>query len=480
MNRIQWSTVVVLLCWMVLWGGGCNVGPDFVRPETPADRDISEQFINSPEFYDPNAMIEMGPWWQGFGDPVIADLVREALKNNYNLKAAAARVIESEALLAGSRGGRLPSVSYGGNRNRSKSSFNSPFGSRTSFYSTSYGQDLSISYITDIFGRLRRSQRAAEADLFASEATRQALVHAIIAQVVRARVQIATTRKMLTITQADIESQQDTLDITERRYSEGLVSSLDVYQARENLASAQSAMPSLEQQLQLAQHGLDVLLGKRPGAPRALPETLSDLPDLRPVPLGVPAGLLDRRPDIRAAELKVNAATERVGVSIAAMYPDLTLSGSLGYRADSFEDIFAPEGQVYSAIIALAAPIFTGGQLSAQVDAAKARVEQAAANYAETVLVAMREVEDALVKGKKLQERIALLENRLTEADRAQKQAEGRYLQGLEKILVVLNTERRRRLAQNELTLAKGDLWGARVELYLALGGQWEEVKVNK
>ncbi len=475
MNQNNTMKIIAMILFLCI--SGCNVGPDYHRPKTPADADSAGQFVNTSRSYDPNEATEIGTWWQDFGDPVIAELVREALANNYNLKAAAARVVEAEALLSGSRGAQLPSVSYGGNRNRSKSSLNSPTGNRTSLYSTTYAHDLSVSYITDLFGRLRRSHKAAEADLFATEANRQVVVHAIIAQVVRARVQIATIGKRLEINQANIKSRKKTLAITEGRYKEGLVSSLDVYQARENLASVESIKPTLEQQLQLVQNGLDVLLARRPGSSAPLPNTLSGLPDLKIVPLGVPAGLLDRRPDIRAAELKVNAATQRVGMSIAAMYPDLTLSGSFGYRANSFENLFAPEGQVYSAIIALATPIFKGGQLQAQVDAAKARVEQAAANYAGTVLTAMREVEDALVREKKIQERIVQLENRFDQAVRANELAKERYLKGVTKIIVVLDTERRSWLAQNDLAIAKGELWSSRVDLYLALGGRWEETE---
>jgi len=244
--------------------------------------------------------------------------------------------------------------------------------------------------------------------------------------------------------------------------------------AKENLAAAKAIEPQIEQSVILARHSLDVLIGQRPATTAALPETLSDLPELVPVPIGVPASLLDRRPDVRQAELAVAAASERIGVSIAEMYPDLTLTAGGGFRSDTFSKISAHEGEVYSTIISLAMPIFTGGRLKAGVLAARARTEQAAANYAGTILVALREVEDALVAERMLSRRLVQLEKRLSEALLAEKLARQRYLQGVEQILIVLETERRRRIAENELVIAKGELWNARINLFLALGGDWK------
>lgn len=450
----------------------CTVGPDYVRPETAADD--GGGFINTPAGWaDANDICLSGPWWQCFGDPVIAELVDTALENNTDLRAAAARVVEARALLAQSHGIRLPGISYSANRTRSKIPMNF-LGTRISSLDTAYSQDFSISYIVDFFGKLKRSEQAALADMLATEASRQALKHAIIAQIVRTRVQIATQQRLFAIAQVDIESRRNTLEIIERRYNSGLVGPLDVYLAKENLASARALEPQIIQSLYLAQHSLDVLTGRRPASSKAIPETLPEMPELTPIPIGLPAALLDRRPDVRSAEMRLAAATERVGVSIAAMFPDLTLSGSTGFRSDTFSMLTNSENEAYSAIIALAAPIFKGGQLKAGVDAAKARVEQAAADYAGVVLVAVREVEDALVREKMLKKRIDQLQERLSEATRAESLAKDRYFKGVEKILMVLETERRRRLAENELILTTGNIWNARVELFLALGGNWD------
>jgi multidrug efflux system outer membrane protein len=328
--------------------------------------------------------------------------------------------------------------------------------------------------VVDLFGKIRRSEQAGFAELLAAEANRQALRHAIIAQVVRSRAQIATLQRRLQIARDTTASWQQSVDIVERRYARGLVGPLDVRLARENLAASQSAHPRIEDQLSRAQMSLDVLLGRRPGTTNSLPKTLDELPDLSPPPVGMPASLLDRRPDLQAAEMRLAAATSRVGVSIARMFPDLTLTGNYGFRGDRLSDLLLDENAVYSAAARLLQPIFQGGQLRAQVDASRARVEEETARYAGLVLNALREVEDALVREEMLRRELTALEIRYTEAHAAHELAWQRYLQGVESVITILETQRRRRFAETELAVIKGSFWTNRVDLFLALGGDWE------
>ncbi len=457
---------------------GCMLGPDYARPQTPAYG--TEAFFNTPAgWVDPNNPRAIGPWWESFGDPVTADLVRLALENNYDLKVAAARVAESDALLRQVHGGRLPQVSYGLDRTRTKSTFFLLGGTPISAFTTVYSQGFSVSYITDLFGKLRRSEQAAYADLLSSENARQALAHSLIAQVVRTRTLIATQQRLLNIAHENIRSRKETLEIVQRRYHQGLVPPLDVHLAKANLADVMSLEPRIRQALMLAQHSLDVLVARPPASSEVLAGPLPDITEIAPVPVAVPAALLDRRPDVRAAEMQLSAATERIGVNIAAMFPDLTFSGTWGTRADSFRGLGFSDIDVYSAVLSLATPVFQGGSLKAGVDAAKARTEQVAANYAQVVLVAMREVEDALVEQKMLTERLEQLKIRLVSAERAEKLARERYQRGLEKILIVIETEQRRRLAENELAVNMGNIYNARINLYLALGGDWRPTDIN-
>jgi multidrug efflux system outer membrane protein len=328
--------------------------------------------------------------------------------------------------------------------------------------------------MVDLFGRLKRSEQAAWADILSAHAEQQALIHTIISEVVRARIRISTIQKALNIARKNTKNWQFALQVVERRYSEGLIGPVDVRLARENLAATRVVEIEIEQTLRIARHGLDVLINRQPGTSSQLPETLPDLPDLKPVPIGIPADLMDRRPDVRAAELRLAAATARVGTSIAELFPNLSLTASTGFRSDGLSDIVSSDNLVYSALFRLLQPIFKGGQIKARVDAAEARVEEASAYYAGVVLKALKEVEDALVQEEMLRRRLGAIETRFQEAQAAETLARERYFRGVERVITVLETERRRRNAQNELIQTKGDLWNARVDLFLALGGDWK------
>jgi NodT family efflux transporter outer membrane factor (OMF) lipoprotein len=471
MNPTVVTTITYILIAALL--AGCNIGPKYSRPPTEAD--TSDGYFHlGKNNQDPNELANNDNWWRHFGDPVTTKLVTQALTNNYNLKAAAARVIQATERLAQTKGRQLPDVSYNFSRSRNKTSFNFG-GGRFENLSTTYTQDLSVVYILDLFGKLKHSEQAAWADMLAAQANEQALINSIIAIVINTRVDIATIQRRLDIARANTESRRKTLEIVERRYKQGLVGPVDVRLARENLAAAKTLEPGIEMSLITAHNALDVLLALRPGTSPDLPQTLADLPDLESVPVGLPASLLDRRPDVRAAELALRAANERLGVSIAQLYPDLTLTGNYGFTGDHFEDIFMREAEIYSAIFRVAQPIFKGGQLRAQVRGAEARYAELAADYCGTVLTALKEVEDALASEQLLQSQLNYAQNQLIEAQAAENLSRQRYQRGVEGILTVLETERRRRIAEELLVILKGRIWTTRVNLFLALGGDWTQ-----
>ncbi len=468
----------ITICYAIIVGltlqiTGCMVGPKYERPETPADTNTPNYNISGNK-QDTNAIPKIDTWSESFAYPVTSELVRDALENNYDLKAAAARVLQAQAGLDQSRGALLPDISYSLDRTRNK--FSTNFGTgRFSALTTSYSQGINIAYVVDLWGKLRHAERAAWADMLASEAGRQTLTNSLIASVVRARTDIATLQRRLVIAKENIRNRQQTLEIVERRYNQGLVGPVDVRLARENLAAAQAAEPAIEQSLVIARHALDVLLGRRPGSSEPLPNTLAELPQLEQLPVGIPASLLDRRPDVQAAEFTLRAANERVGVSIAQLFPDLTLTGNIGRSSDTWNDLWVDETEVYSAVIGVAQPIFKGGQLKAQVEAAKARYEELAANYAGTVLVALREVEDALASERLLQIQLNYTQVQLTEALAAENLSQQRYQRGVETILTVLESQRQRQQAQEQVAILMGSIWTTRVNLHLALGGNWIE-----
>ena len=467
------SSVPLYLCALVplLLITSCTLGPDYTRPLNPANPTAA--YLNtSPD--DQNELEPQinQPWWLNFNDPVTTQLVEQALAHNTNIKAAAATVAQAHALLTQSTGRRLPELDLFYNADRSKISFNAPFG-RTAFTSTTHAAGFSVRYITDLFGLLKRTEEADTANLLAAQHNLLALKHTTIALVVKSRIQIASLQNQLDIANQNTKNWQTTLNILDRRYRNGLTTPLDLRQVRENLARSQAAQPQIELQLKLALHALDLLLGRIPTYTDSLAQTLPDLPNLRQPPVGLPIALLERRPDLRRAEFQLKEATARVGVNLAQMYPDLTLSANIGYRSDNLSQLILSDSSVYSTALNLLSPIFKGSQIQGRVNQAKALTDQRAAEYAWAILNAIKEVEDALITEQMLRKRLHALTTRLDEALAAESLARDRYFQGLEPIVTVLQTERSRRNARNDLTTTKANLWLTRVDLLLALGGDW-------
>ncbi len=454
---------------------GCAAGPDYARPKLPVS--IADRYYNQLTSSDSNDIVNLNQWWKGFHDEVTSEIVEDVLKNNYSLKAAAARLVQAQAAFKYSTGLESPDISVSFSRVMSRVDSGTPGSALpdTGVAKTRiYEPKVNVSYVLDLFGKLKRNKQAAWADLLAQKANEQALINSIIATTVKLRINIATIQKQLSIAKANTKSLADTLEIIQRRYEQGLVGPIDVYLGKENLAYARSVEPVLELAQIKAGHSLDVLLGKRPGGSEEFIQTLGELPEFEPVNVGLPAGLLDRRPDIMASEYKLTAASEKIGYSMAQLYPDLTLIADFGWSSQTSNNIFASEAQVYSTIFAVAAPIFNGGKIRANIDAAKAKFDELAADYALVVLTALKEVEDTLVTEQKYRIRLEHVKFRFKQAKSAEDLAQRRYQRGVEKILTVLESQRRRRNAENDLALLKSSIWMARVDLYLSLGGDWQ------
>lgn len=469
MIRSPWLTATVLGATL-FWGTGCTLGPEPARPVTAADASDSYAYAKVQEETDSPSVTA---WWRTFGDPTTVELVELALQNNTDLQAAAARVLEAEAALHRAHGARLPQVGFNASATDQRFSFVLPEVGRRTIDSTTYSYNFNVSWQTDLLGRLKRTQQASWASLMAQEEAEQALVHTIVSLVVRSRVLVATAARALEINRQITASWESTTNTVERRYRAGLAGAVELHLARENLAAVRASEAVIAGQLDQARLALDVLVGRRPGSSDPLPDTLPELPSLEPVPLGLPASLLDRRPDLRQAEMQLAAATYGVGAAIANLYPDLSLTGSIGASADKINDLTLDDGLVYNAVANLVGPIFSGGQRRADVDAAKARVEQATALYAGAVLTALREVEDALVLGDSTTLNWEFSDQRVSEARAADRLAKQRYQRGVETLLTVLETERRLRLAEQAIITATADVWNARIDLFLALGGDW-------
>lgn len=465
-----WNLILVIgfLCVFP----GCTLGPEYSRPPNAAEGLDS---FSQAGFSSSSTEAEPGEWWNELGIPGISDLVKKALAANTDLRAAAHRITEARALLDAAHGDRFPELGYNISAGNSKISFVLPSTGRTGIESTTFTQEASASYLLDFFGRVKRSSQAANADYMATSADKIALSHSIIAAVISSRVWIDALLRQLAIADEDIENRGISLEMVETRYFNGLAEPLDVHMARENLAASRAARLEIVQAVTEGSHALDILCGEPPGyVDFSGDDLLPDLPAPVPAPVGLPAHLLDRRPDIASMELRLTAATARVGIAVADLFPSLTLTANGGIQSDDLMELTSTSGLVYSIISRMTAPIFSGGKLRATVRAADAHREALVADYSGAVLNALREVENALASEKTNRMRLAHLEERLFEAQAAERLANTRYRQGVQSLLTLLETERRRFKAEIELVAVRTELWNVRIDLFLALGGDWE------
>ncbi|MEQ9519353.1 MAG: efflux transporter outer membrane subunit [Parvibaculum sp.] len=472
-NMARNMAVTASLCLVLQ---ACAVGPDYERaPSLGAllgleDTTSGTDFQNTPPVAN-EAVQSMSHWWERLGDPDLAPLVEEMLANNKDLDASAARIRQAEAQLDASGGTRWPNLTLSPGASRSFTS--TPNGDRK--YTNSFSVGTTLSWQTDLFGRLARAERADAASLEAATADWQGLIHSQIATLVRTRVALATLEQRLAATRAIAESREATLAAVERRYRAGLetTNAVDVHSARENYTSALADILALEDDLGTTATALDLLLGRLPGSTSYEPSKLVHVPPPRDVPLGVPAALLDRRPDLRAAEFRLIAANENVGVAIADLYPNLTLTGTLNTTASVASNIFSAPTLAGSLAASIAQTVFDGGTKSANVRARKAVTDERAAIYADTVLTAIKEVEDALITERKSGDRLEQLERTVDQVRKAEASARDRYTRGIGTYERLLETQRRLQVVEQTLLIEQQNKWNARVNLLLALGGDW-------
>ncbi len=436
--------------------------------EVPTEHLTGEAFGQQPEAEEFQASFD---WWKRFEDPQLDAWIERALRDNHNLEVAAQNVLEAEAALRSAHGQRGFQVDAGLSASRG---FVTPTADADRVYSTLLRPSLQISWQTDLFGKLRNAERASLANLLATENDRIALSHSLIASVIRARVSISVLQRRLDLANRVVKSREETLGIVEGRYKRGVngTSAVDVHQAKENLAAARSNLPSLELSLRQAGFNLQALLGQKPGAEFEV-RNLAKLPTVAAPPAGVPMGLLDRRPDLRAAQFRAHASAARVDVALADFYPDLRLTASGGWDAKDLDELFDVERLFGTLLGDLSVRLFGSGQLDANEDAARARLAAASANYQSQVINAVREVEDALASERLIREQLTFVQNQVLEAQTAETLARGRYSRGVGNLLVVLDTERRRANAEDLALRLQQLIWNARVDLHLALGGDW-------
>jgi multidrug efflux system outer membrane protein len=453
---------------------GCiKMGPDYQRPDPGTA--VPSSFHNVP--HEPVMSLPEDQWWEVFRDPELDQLVEEALANNLDIKQATARVLEVRTRFVQARADGFPQVGFDGVGRRQKTPIIGVIPGRTVTNTTDvYTVKLPASFEVDLWGRLARAEEAARADLLQAEENRHTVSQTVVAETVTLYLQMESLERRIEITLRSMESFQRSLDYVEGRYRRGLTSSLDVRQARRILAGARALLPSLRQELSITQQRLSVLLGRYPETrpPRKQPEDYFQR--LEPVPPGLTSDLLLRRPDLKSAEAGLRALNARVGVAKASRFPRITLTGESGYSSDELSNLFRPETQLWNIALGIAQPLFDAGRLKAGQRAAEARYDQGAAQFAKTLLTAFSEVEGALVARREELERRERLLRFFQEARATQEVAESRYSRGLVNYLDVLEAQRTRFEAEENLVLVDLAIFTNRVSLHRALGGGWAQL----
>jgi multidrug efflux system outer membrane protein len=483
---MTWHHVCVILP-LVAGLSGCMVGPNYRAPQAPVLASWSEEQPHGAEV----RTAAMTQWWMTFKDPVLESLIARAVRSNWNLRKAAGRVREARALRSVVGADLWPTINASGSYTRQRFSENaiplslggvggtsgnpSPF-----LQGLKLGEDLfqtgfDASWELDLFGGVRRSIEAADSDLAASQEDLRDTLVSLLAEVARNYIEARGFQRRLAIAQENLQAQQGTLALTRDRFAAGLASELDVTQAASQLATTRSQVPPLETSLKQGVHRLGVLIGQAPGALLEELSTAAPVPAVPPeVPAGLPADLLRRRPDIRRAERQLTAATARIGVAEADLYPKLSLTGSLGLESLQLADLAEGASRFWAIGPTLSWPIFDAGRIRANIAVQDARTDQQFSTYQRTVLTALEDVENALVAYSREQVRRVQLAEAVEANRRAVALATDLYRNGLGTFLNVLDSQRALLASQSDLAQSDATVSTDVVALYKALGGSWE------
>jgi multidrug efflux system outer membrane protein len=466
MKRLARVTAAILVSALI---AGCAVGPNYHRPvvQTPAAyRDLSESSPVQPQ----TASIADLPWWQVFQDPQLQQLVRVALKQNYDLELATERINAERAQLAVTRSNLFPQLSGDANFT----------GGREQNFQTYYNF-LSLAadatFQLDFFGRLRRATQAARAQLLATEEAQHVVTLTLVSDVASDYFALLELDLELQITRDTVTTQEGSVKLTSLRLSHGVATKLDVLQAQQVLDTANAQIPDLERQIGQQEDAINILLGNYPGGvTRGLALAQQALPP--DVPPGLPSSLLERRPDIREAEQLLVAANAQVGVAKAEFFPQISLTGSAGEgfgRSSAFSNLMSSQIGIWSYGAQVSQPIFTGGALRGNLHLAESQREQAVISYKEAIQHAFGDVSDGLIGYQKYHE-VRLRQQQLVD-DLAEsvRLSDMRYQGGTTTYLEVLDGQRSLFAAELTLAQARGNEYQSLVQLYRALGGGWQQ-----
>ena len=481
----------IAFVFLTVFSCGCTVGPNYRRPRVDvpvtyreaSPEDGAGQALQ-PQQAPASAEQSLGDqkWSEVFQDPTLQDLIRTALKQNYDVRIAAARILEAQAQVGITRADQLPTVGVGAGRlNDRVPKWNSPAclggncqnttipANETDVNTVSAG----LSWNLDFWGKYRRASEAARANLLATEWARRAVISTLVSNVAASYFQLRAYDLQLEISRRTLASREQSLQLTRTLSDGGAGTLLDVRQAEELVATAAEDIPDLERRIQQQENYLSTLMGNNPG-PIARGIKLNEQPHLPEVPAGIPSRLLERRPDVRQAEDQLIAANAQIGVARAAYFPQISLTGESGFLSQAASGLFTGPAGFWNFGASLTQPIFAGGRIKSGVKLSKARKEEMVLTYQQTIQQAFRGVSDSLVGYQKNREFRQRQEELVQAAQGAAQLSELRYRGGATSYLEVLTNETNAFNAELGLAQAQLNELVSLVELYRNLGGGWE------
>jgi multidrug efflux system outer membrane protein len=466
---IRLTSCLPVVLGVLILTGCATVGPDYVPPKTSVSKDWHTQLKGglTAEEIDPQTL---AAWWTILNDPGLSGLIDRAVSGNLDLKKALARVREARARRGVAKADLFPTLDATGSATWSRSSKDTGTGKTSDLYAASFDAGWEL----DIFGGVRRSVEAAEADLQASQEDLRDVLVSLLAEVALNYVEVRTFQARLTVAEANLEAQNETYQLALWRYQAGLSDELTVQQARYNLENTRSQIPTLRTGLEETMNRIAVLLGEQPGKIHEEVEKQVPIPvtSLK-VAVGVPADVLRHRRDVRRAERQLAGQTARVGVATADLYPKFTLSGSIGLEALSLSNLSSSGSWSLSGGPRITWAIFKAGAIRQNIEVQSALQEQYLIAYEAAVLNALEEAENALVAYAEEQQRRQSLSEATQAAQKAVDLAQHKYQAGLTDFSNVLDAQRSLLSFQDQLAQSDGAVTSNLVRLYKALGGGW-------
>src|SRR5580698_2157156 len=463
------------LLFLAVFSTACTVGPNYHRPGIQ----VPETFrAPEPLSAEQAASLAELKWFEVFQDEKLQDLIRTALAQNYDLRSAVANVEAARANLGITRSNQLPNVNASGNLELTRLSRDGSLPLPSSFVPSqnrNWGEASLglLSFEVDIWGRLRRATEAARANLLSADENRKAVVTTLVSDVATAYFNLRELDYELDISTRTLGTRRESLELTQQRATGGVATDLDLRQSEQLVETAAETIPSLRQQIEQTENQISLLLGQNPG-PVARGKSLTDQEFPPEVPSGIPSALLDRRPDIRAAEQSLIAANAQIGVAKAAYFPQISLTAALGGQSTQLSSLFAGPKSIYSFVPQISQPIFTAGKLKSGVKLAQAQRDSMLVAYEKSIQTAFTEVSNALIAHQRTRESRVHQQALVVALEDRKRLSYMRYRGGVDTQLNALDSDRD--LFQAELTLAqlKRNEILSIVELYKALGGGWQ------